>query len=67
MCQLVKHGLENVVNDVVSWCVENEICEVSIQKLYGTFNTDTNGAAKLGMAIVEMAAIADGLKILCEA
>ena len=67
MCQLAKHGLENVVHDVVSWCVENKISEVSSQKLYDTFNTDTNGAAKLGMAIVEMAAIADGLKILCEA
>lgn len=66
-CQLANHGLKNIVNDVVSWCVEIKVPEVSSQKLYETFNVDTKGAVNLGMAIVEMAAIADGLKILREA
>ena len=67
ICQLVKHGLKNIVNDVVSWCVENKISEVSSHKLLESFNSNTEAKANLGMAIVEMTAIADGLKIVCEA
>ena len=45
ICQIEKHGLENILNDVVSWCVEKKISEVSGQKLLESFSSNTEAKA----------------------
>ena len=66
VCQLATHGLDNIMNVIVPWCIEKNVSEGSSKKLLEMFNPTTETKANLGLAMVEMAAVADGLKCFCE-
>lgn len=64
--QLATHGLDNIMNGIVPWCIEKNVSEGSSKKLLEMFNHNTETKANLGLAMVEMAAVADGLKCFCK-
>lgn len=57
---------ERVLSEIVQHCIDNQYSPESAMKMMREFDPTTEARANLGMAIVEIAAIAEGLKTFVE-
>ena len=62
--QLVKHRLDTIMIGIVPWCIERKVSKVSCEK-HGDVWPQQNTKVDLGMAMVDISAVAKGLKIFC--
>ena len=67
MRQLGKIGFDTIMEEVIPWCIAEKVSEESSSTLRTMFNEpDKDTESDLAMAMVEMAAISDGLLVFCE-
>ena len=52
---------------IVAWCVEHKVSDLSAKNMMLRFNPETEAQAALAMAIVEIAAVAEGVRTFAEA
>ena len=65
ICQIADQGVDKILEDVLPICKENKWSELSTQKIIEEFST-IEKSSDLGMAMVEIAAVADHGKIFAE-
>jgi len=65
--QIVDYGLEKIINNIISVCIDRGYSKASSETLNASFgNALLSKKAELGMAILEGSAVADGGKSFCE-
>ena len=52
---------------IVAWCIEQSLYELSVKNTMLRFNPQTEAQAALAMFIVEIAAVAEGVRTFAEA
>ena len=52
---------------IISWCIEHILSELSAKNMMLRFNPQTEAQAALAIAIVEIAAVAEGVRTFSEA
>ena len=65
VCQLATHGLDNIINGIMSWCINKHVSEGSNQMLFEMFDPTNGSKVNLVMTMVEISDVADGLKTIC--
>ena len=64
--QIVDYGLEKIINNIISVCIDSGYSKSSSESLMALFGDALSKKAELGMAILEGSAVADGGKAFCE-
>lgn len=62
LAELFQSTPDRIMKEVIAWCVDRNVSETSSKAMMSTFNPDTDARASLAMAIVEIAAVAEGVR-----